>query len=104
VSREVASVGNLTGEPEPGERPIDRYEMSAGMGGENSGDTPSEAMWDESGGTSESFGLESLFGRICPPPAAVPADWLIGVTVGGMQIVRLIATGGMGRVYEAIQE
>ena len=57
--------------------------------------------------------------RTVPPPARSPggtaaktepaatrsaSESLIGVDVGGVRIVRLIADGGMGRVYEGVQE
>ena len=46
---------------------------------------------------------------IIPPPqgienAAAEADPLLGAIVGGVRIVRLISEGGMGRVYEGVQE
>lgn len=54
--------------------------------------------------SSDSFGLESLFDLLNPRPKADPPDWLLGETVGGMRIVRLVGAGGMGRVYEALQD
>ncbi len=35
---------------------------------------------------------------------AAPPDPLIGSELGGVRIVRMIAEGGMGRVYEGLQE
>ncbi len=54
--------------------------------------------------TSGSFGLESLLRHFVPASDPVPPDWLLGATIGGTEVVRLIATGGMGCVYEAIQD
>jgi len=46
-------------------------------------------------------GLTTAAGLTRQPPAADP---LPGTVVGGVRIVRLLAEGGMGRVYEGIQE
>jgi len=46
-------------------------------------------------------GREDRFGlRLEPPPQA---DWLVGVTLGGVTLERVLGDGGMGRVYEGRQ-
>lgn len=54
--------------------------------------------------TDDPFGLEALWRLVEGEPANVQADPLVGMTVGGVQIVRMLAEGGMGRVYEGLQE
>ncbi len=54
--------------------------------------------------TAGSFGLDSLFDLVAPDATPPAADWLIGRTIADVRIVRLLGAGGMGRVYEAIQE
>lgn len=58
------------------------------------GETPSEAA-DLSGLTEAIGGLD---------PAEPGQDPLVGRNIGGVTIVRPIAEGGMGRVYEGLQE
>jgi WD40 repeat protein len=38
------------------------------------------------------------------PPAPTGKDMLLGATLGDVTLVRLVAEGGMGRVYEGLQE
>lgn len=48
--------------------------------------------------------LESLWGLVERAAAEQPSDPIVGTTMGGVTIIRLIAEGGMGRVYEGRQE
>ena len=52
--------------------------------------------------TDSTFGRESLWRLFEPRQPDV--DPLLGATLGGARLVRLVAEGGMGRVYEAEQE
>lgn len=61
-------------------------------------DTRSRAS-DES-----STGLEGLTAAAGLPRQTPERDPLPGMMVGGVRIVRLLAEGGMGRVYEGVQE
>ena len=49
------------------------------------------------------FGLEALWRLVEREPNAPVADPLVGATIGDVEIVRMIAEGGMGRVYEGMQ-
>lgn len=51
----------------------------------------------------DSFGLEALWKLVEHDPAAVLPDPLLGTTIGDVILTRLIAEGGMGRVYEGRQ-
>ncbi|MFM9196635.1 MAG: WD40 repeat domain-containing serine/threonine protein kinase [Planctomycetia bacterium] len=46
-------------------------------------------------------GLTEVFGLL---PASPGHDVLLGTTLGDVRLVRLVAEGGMGRVYEGLQE
>ena len=50
---------------------------------------------------SQLTGLSSIAGL---DPPSLDHDPLLGADIGGVTIVRLIAEGGMGRVYEGVQE
>lgn len=55
------------------------------------------------GDTADPLGLEALWRLVEPQAGAQPADPIIGMTFGGVEIVRMVAEGGMGRVYEGRQ-
>jgi serine/threonine protein kinase len=60
-----------------------------------------EATSDES---DEAFDVETLW-RLCErSPASTESDSLVGRAIGGVTLERLIAEGGMGRVYEGRQD
>lgn len=55
-------------------------------------------------GSDGGFEVESLW-RACEQPGAPPGpDPLLGQTIGGVRLGRVLADGGMGRVYEGQQE
>lgn len=58
---------------------------------------------DSAGEVADPLGLESLWRLVENPTADRLADPIVGMTFGGVEIVRLIAEGGMGRVYEGRQ-
>ena len=62
--------------------------------------TPSGSSAD-SPKTSDLSGLTEAIGGL--EPAVPDRDPLIGSVIGGVTIIRLIAEGGMGRVYEGLQ-
>ena len=58
-----------------------------------------------SGGASEGrFDLEPLWQLVEEALPDAAADPFVGTTVGGVRLVRVVGEGGMGRVYEGIQE
>jgi WD40 repeat protein len=61
---------------------------------------PEHVRSDEGSGFSLA-GLPALVAAV-PPVAEVALE--AGASIGGARIVRLVGTGGMGRVYEALQE
>jgi formylglycine-generating enzyme required for sulfatase activity len=67
-------------------------------------DPPAADGEHDVGKPTDGFAVESLWRaceRLVPPPGPDP---LPGRTLGGVRLVRVIAEGGMGRVYEAEQE
>ena len=50
------------------------------------------------------FDLEPLWQLVEEALPAAAADPFVGTTVGGVRLVRVVGEGGMGRVYEGIQE
>jgi len=77
----------------------DRDEADPAPEGNNSPAMPA------SGGASEGrFDLEPLWQLVEEALPAATADPFIGTTVGGVRLVRVVGEGGMGRVYEGIQE
>lgn len=50
------------------------------------------------------LGLESLWRLVECSSSSVNSDLLVGMSIGGVEIVRMIAEGGMGRVYEGVQQ
>jgi len=59
--------------------------------GSNVLSTPASGDLSSLGGLTHALGLE---------PAATDGDPIVGLEIGGVRILRLIAAGGMGRVYE----
>jgi hypothetical protein len=59
---------------------------------------------EESSSGHDPFGLEALWQLVERVDSAPAADPLIGTSIGGIEILRLIAEGGMGRVYEGRQD
>ncbi len=59
------------------------------------GDSPDESKPSHFGGLTDAVGLG---------PATPEKDVLLGRVIGGVTIMRLIAEGGMGRVYEGLQD
>lgn len=57
-----------------------------------------------SASASDSFGLNGLTMALGIEPAEPGHDPLLGSDIGGVKIMRLIAEGGMGRVYEGKQD
>jgi serine/threonine protein kinase len=51
----------------------------------------------------DSFGLEAIWKLVEHDNATAPPDPLLGTTIGDVTLTRLIAEGGMGRVYEGRQ-
>jgi hypothetical protein len=81
------------GEPVP-----DRVPAGTESGAPAEPDTRSRA------GDESSTGLGGLTAAAGLPQRTPERDPLPGMVVGGVKIVRLLAEGGMGRVYEGIQE
>ena len=54
--------------------------------------------------SSDSSSLKGLTMALGIEPAMPGHDPLLGRDIGGVTLVRLIADGGMGRVYEGLQE
>jgi serine/threonine protein kinase len=52
----------------------------------------------------DASGLDGLTERLGLAPAPADADPLLGRDIGGIKLVRFIAEGGMGRVYEGLQD
>jgi len=50
------------------------------------------------------FDVEALWGLVEGESATPATDPLVGVRLGDVEIVRFIAAGGMGRVYEGLQD
>ena len=63
-----------------------------------------EAPHEPVSSADESLGVESLWRAIGSVAASPPDDPLLGTTIGGVTIVRQLGEGGMGRVYEGLQE
>lgn len=77
----------------------DRDEADPTSEGNNAPATPA------SGGASEGrFDLEPLWQLVEEAIPDAAADPFVGTTVGGVRLVRVVGEGGMGRVYEGIQE
>ena len=63
-----------------------------------------DAESDPGVGSEGGFDVESLW-QACEQPGAPPGpDPLLGQTIGGVRLGRVLADGGMGRVYEGEQE
>ena len=52
----------------------------------------------------ERFDLEALWRLVEDALPAAAADPFVGTSLGGVRLVRVVGEGGMGRVYEGIQE
>jgi serine/threonine protein kinase len=70
--------------------------VGAGMTSDRSDDDPTGSYHDHDGSKKATKAIRSV-------PNA-PGDVLIGQTIGHYKIRRAIASGGMGTVYEAMQE
>ena len=79
-----------TSQPEP--------ELPAAPNSTSEGEKPSRHF----AGTHDDFGLTPKPRE--PKVKAQRVDPLLGLDLGGVKIVRLIGEGGMGRVYEALQD
>lgn len=62
------------------------------------------ALNDAEPGEGVSLGVESLWRAIGNEATPPQDDPLLGTTIGGVAIVRQLGEGGMGRVYEGLQE
>jgi serine/threonine protein kinase len=49
------------------------------------------------------LGLESLWQLVEGDSREPTNDPLVGITIGGIEVLRMVAEGGMGRVYEGQQ-
>ncbi len=60
----------------------------------------------ENGSTagSDTFGLDAIWQLLDAKPESLESDAFIGMDLGGVTLSRLIAEGGMGRVYQGRQE
>lgn len=63
--------------------------------------TPTEE--DPAEGAADPWGCESLWRLVESAAGSRADDPLVGMTLGGVEIVRMVAEGGMGRVYEGRQ-
>jgi len=66
---------------------------------------PEEPASSPAGDAESSLGVDSIWRLL--GPEALPADMpdpLVGRDLGGVRLVRMLAEGGMGRVYEAVQD
>lgn len=59
---------------------------------------------EQEAGEGQSLGVESLWRAVENVVDAQVEDPLLGRTIGGVTLVRLLGEGGMGRVYEGMQE
>ena len=67
-------------------------------------DHPTPPSFTAGSSTSDPSSLKGLTMAVGIEPADPGHDPLLGRDLGGVKIVRLIAEGGMGRVYEGLQE
>ena len=72
----------------------------------NSDLSPQSEPWAENSSVagSSTFGLDAIWQLLDAKPESLESDAFIGMDLGGVTLSRLIAEGGMGRVYEGRQD
>jgi serine/threonine protein kinase len=97
ILQQKAKVGDLLATDQIREATAQEWRVAA--------DFPDLFVTVEAGsGSSEPSSLKGLTMALGIEPAEPGNDPLLGRDIGGVTLVRLIADGGMGRVYEGLQE